>query len=175
MAEAARPAAQKNFFSHPLDNSHNPEYNINKQMNTYSYVERSDTMEEHDKNFCESENGCSDCPRHIECGGKNIELVKRFADKMITEEEAYYVSELFKALSDMTRVRILFSLLGGEMCVCDIQELVGVTQSAVSHQLRTLKQAGLVKYRRDGKSLYYSIADSHVSTMLATGLEHISE
>ncbi len=118
---------------------------------------------------------CPECPHHLECGGKNIELVKRLAEKMITEEEAYYVSELFKALSDMTRVRILFSLLGGEMCVCDIQELVGVSQSAVSHQLRTLKQAGLVKYRREGKSLYYSIADSHVSTMLAMGLEHISE
>lgn len=123
----------------------------------------------------EKEVKCTECPMHVECGGKNIELVKRLQDKMITEEEAYYVSELFKALSDMTRVRILFSLLGGEMCVCDIQELVGVTQSAVSHQLRTLKQAGLVKYRRDGKSLYYSIADDHVSTMLAMGLEHISE
>ena len=118
---------------------------------------------------------CAECPHHIECGGKNIELVKRLADKMITAEEANYVSELFKSLSDMTRVRILFCLLGREMCVCDIQELVGVTQSAVSHQLRTLKQAGLVKYRREGKSLYYSIADDHVSTMLATGLEHISE
>ncbi len=118
---------------------------------------------------------CAECPNHAECGGKNVELVHRLAEKMITEEEAYYVAELFKSLSDMTRVRILFALLGGEMAVCDIQELVGVTQSAVSHQLRTLKQAGLVKYRRDGKSLYYSISDSHVSTMLATGLEHISE
>lgn len=122
-----------------------------------------------------TELNCVDCPHHVECGGKNIELVKRLAEKMITEEEAYYVAELFKAISDLTRVRILFCLLGGEMCVCDIQELVGVTQSAVSHQLRVLKQAGLVKYRREGKSLYYSIADSHVSTMLATGLEHISE
>ncbi len=122
-----------------------------------------------------TELNCIDCPHHVECGGKNIELVKRLAEKMITEEEAYYVAELFKAISDLTRVRILFCLLGGEMCVCDIQELVGVTQSAVSHQLRVLKQAGLVKYRREGKSLYYSIADSHVSTMLAIGLEHISE
>ncbi len=118
---------------------------------------------------------CGECPHHVECGGKNIELVNRLAEKMITEEEAYFVSELFKALSDMTRVRILFALIGGEMCVCDIQELCGVSQSAVSHQLRTLKQAGLVKYRREGKSLYYSIADGHVKTMLATGLEHISE
>ncbi len=118
---------------------------------------------------------CHECPHHIECGGKNIEKVKLFENKMITEEEAYYVSELFKAISDLTRVRILFSLLAGDMCVCDITELVGVSQSAVSHQLRVLKQAGLVKYRREGKTIYYSIADRHVSSILAMGLEHISE
>ena len=125
----------------------------------------------HDHENC----NCHECPHHVECGGKNIEKVKLFENKMITEEEAYYVSELFKAISDLTRVRILFSLLAGDMCVCDITELVGVSQSAVSHQLRVLKQAGLVKYRREGKTIYYSIADSHVSDILATGLEHISE
>ncbi len=117
---------------------------------------------------------CESCA-HAECCGKNIEKVRLFENKMITEEEAYYISELYKAMSDPTRVRILFSLLPGEMCVCDITELVGVSQSAVSHQLRTLKQAGLVKFRRDGKTMYYSISDSHVSTMLAMGLEHIAE
>lgn len=117
---------------------------------------------------------CQNCV-HSECCGRNIEKVKLFESKMISEEEAYYVSELFKAMSDQTRLRILFSLLPGEMCVCDITELVGVTQSAVSHQLRVLKQAGLVRYRRDGKTMYYSIADDHVSTMLAMGLEHIAE
>ncbi len=117
---------------------------------------------------------CSSCS-HAECCGKNIEKVKLYQNKMVTEEEAYYISELYKAMSDPTRVRILFSLLPGEMCVCDITELVDVTQSAVSHQLRTLKQAGLVKFRREGKTIYYSIADSHVSTMLAMGLEHIAE
>ncbi len=118
---------------------------------------------------------CESCPHHLECGGKNVELVKRLSSTIISEEEAYYVSELFKSISDLTRVRILFSLLGGDMCVCDIAELVGVTQSGVSHQLRVLKQAGLVKYRREGKSIYYSIADDHVATILAMGLEHISE
>lgn len=118
---------------------------------------------------------CKDCPRHLECGGKNINLVKELQNTIITEEESYYLSELFKALSDLTRVRILFALLGGEMCVCDITELCGVSQSAVSHQLRVLKQAGLVKYRREGKAICYSIADSHVATILAMGLEHISE
>lgn len=117
---------------------------------------------------------CKNCV-HAECCGRNIEKVKLFESKMISEEEAYYVSELFKAMSDPTRLRILFSLLPGEMCVCDITELVDVTQSAVSHQLRVLKQAGLVRYRREGKTMYYSIADDHVATMLATGLEHIAE
>lgn len=123
----------------------------------------------------ENKEKCFECPRHLECGGKNVELVKRLENTIITEEEAYYISELFKAISDLTRVRILFALLGGDMCVCDITELCGVSQSAVSHQLRLLKQSGLVKYRREGKSIYYSIADDHVATILATGLEHISE
>lgn len=140
-------------------------------MNTYSYViiKEANTMHNHEN--C----NCHECPHHVERGGKNIDKVKLFENKMITEEEAYYVSELFKAISDLTRVRILFSLLAGDMCVCDITELVGVSQSAVSHQLRVLKQAGLVKYRREGKTIYYSIADNHVSSILAMGLEHISE
>lgn len=117
----------------------------------------------------------TECPHHLECGGKNVELVRRLSNTIITEEEAYYVSELFKALSDLTRVRILFALLGGDMCVCDITELVGVSQSGISHQLRVLKQSGLVKYRRKGKAIYYSIADDHVATILSMGLEHISE
>ncbi|MBQ8395786.1 MAG: winged helix-turn-helix transcriptional regulator [Oscillospiraceae bacterium] len=122
----------------------------------------------------EHNHNCANC-EHAECCGRNVEKVRLYASKMISEEEAYYISELYKAMSDPTRVRILFSRIPGEMCVCDITELVGVSQSAVSHQLRTLKQAGLVRYRRDGKTMYYSIADSHVSTMLAMGLEHIAE
>ena len=91
------------------------------------------------------------------------------------EEEAYDLSELFKVLGDYTRINILFTLQKGEICVCDIAEVLGMTQSAISHQLRVLKQARLVKYRREGKTVYYSIADSHVETMLSMGIEHVSE
>ena len=91
------------------------------------------------------------------------------------EEEAYDLSELFKVLGDYTRIKILFTLQKGEICVCDIAESLNMTQSAISHQLRILKQARLVKYRREGKTVYYSIADSHVETMLSMGIEHVSE
>lgn len=112
---------------------------------------------------------------HAECGGKNIELVKKLEFEVLGAEEAYDVSELFKILGDPTRLMILFALVKSEMCVCDIVELVGVTQSAVSHQLRVLKQSRLVKYRREGKNVIYSIADDHVNTIIAMALEHISE
>ncbi len=112
---------------------------------------------------------------HKECGGKNIDKVKKLENEVLGAEEAYDLSELFKILGDATRLRILFTLVKGEMCVCDIVELVDVTQSAVSHQLRVLKQARLVKYRREGKSVIYSIADEHVNTIIAMALEHINE
>lgn len=112
---------------------------------------------------------------HSCCGGKNIEKVEALSSIMPCEEEAYDVSELFKVLGDYTRVNILFVLQKGEVCVCDIAQLLNMTQSAISHQLRVLKQARLVKYRREGKTVYYSIADSHVDTILSMGIEHISE
>ena len=112
---------------------------------------------------------------HSECGGRYVEMVKKINDSMPCEEEFYDLSELFKMLSDSTRVKILYALSQGEMCVCDIVELLDVTQSAVSHQLRLLKQARLVKYRRSGKSAIYSISDDHVYTILSMGMEHISE
>lgn len=112
---------------------------------------------------------------HAECGGKNINIVKALETEVLGAEEAYDLSELFKILGDPTRLRILFTLVKSEMCVCDIVELVDVTQSAVSHQLRVLKQSRLVKYRREGKSVIYSIADDHVKTIIATALEHVSE
>lgn len=85
------------------------------------------------------------------------------------------VAELFKIFGDPTRVKILFLLLKDEMCVCGIAELLGMQQSAVSHQLRVLKQARLVKYRRDGKTVYYSLADAHVEAVLSQGMEHVTE
>ncbi|MGN0595086.1 MAG: ArsR/SmtB family transcription factor [Hominimerdicola sp.] len=112
---------------------------------------------------------------HEQCGGKNIKKVKEISEIMPVDEESYDVAELFKVLGDQTRVRILFTLIKDEMCVCDIAEVLDMTQSAISHQLRVLKQARLVKYRREGKTVYYSVSDSHVSTILSMGIEHISE
>lgn len=113
--------------------------------------------------------------KHVECQGKNIDIIKNIQDDILGAEEAYDLSELFKVLGDPTRLRILFTLLKSEICVCDIVELLDVTQSAVSHQLRVLKQARLVKYRREGKSVIYSIADDHVKTIIAMAIEHVSE
>ena len=97
------------------------------------------------------------------------------ADTMPNEELLYELSDLFKVFSDTTRIKILYSLMSGERRVADIAETVGATQSAVSHQLRILKTARLVKFQRDGKSILYSLADDHVHTMLAQGLSHICE
>ncbi|AJC12613.1 ArsR family transcriptional regulator [Berryella intestinalis] len=94
----------------------------------------------------------------------------------IPEEELLYeLADLFKVFSDTTRIKILFALMESERYVADIAEAVGATQSAVSHQLRILKQAHLVKFRRDGKNIAYALADDHVRTMLAQGMSHICE
>ena len=87
----------------------------------------------------------------------------------------FSVAELFRLFGDPTRVGIMTVLYEKERCVCDLSELLGMTDSAISHQLRLLKQSGLVKYRREGKHLFYSLADSHVSTILAQGFEHVNE
>ena len=85
------------------------------------------------------------------------------------------LADLFKTFGDGTRVRILYVLLEAEVCVCDLATILGMTQSAVSHQLRILKDARLIKARRDGKTVFYSLADDHVATLLKQGMEHICE
>lgn len=88
----------------------------------------------------------------------------------------YDLAELFKIFGDSTRVKILYALLEAEeLCVCDIASLMDVTQSAVSHQLRVLKSSKLVKFRKEGKTVYYSLADDHVCRILSQGMEHICE
>ena len=95
---------------------------------------------------------------------------------LLPEDETLYdLAELFKIFGDSTRVKILYALLEGELCVCDIAKLMEVTQSAVSHQLRVLKGSKLVKFRRERKTVYYSLADEHVSRILSQGMEHICE
>lgn len=103
------------------------------------------------------------------------EAVAEVREALFGEETAVSLAELFKALGDPTRVKILFSLLTRELCVCDLAAVIGVSESAVSHQLRMLRTLRLVKYRRDGKVLYYSLADSHVERLFAQGLEHVTE
>ena len=91
------------------------------------------------------------------------------------DETLYDLAELFKIFGDCTRVKILYALLESELCVCDIAKLMEVSQSAVSHQLRVLKASKLVKFRREGKTVYYSLADEHVIRILSQGMEHILE
>lgn len=112
---------------------------------------------------------------HCECVCVHQEIVDSVTAHMPEEEKLYDLAELFKIFGDSTRVKILYVLFEQEMCVCDIAELLHMTQSAISHQLRVLKQSRLVKFRREGKTVYYSLADSHVRTIINQGMEHIEE
>ena len=103
------------------------------------------------------------------------EIVEKVRQELPDEDTLYDLSELFRIFGDSTRIRILYVLFEAEMCVCDIAEVLSMTQSAISHQLRLLKQAKLVKNRREGKTVFYSLADGHVRTILDQGMEHISE
>lgn len=103
------------------------------------------------------------------------DLVEKVRQGLPGEDTLYDLTELFRIFGDSTRIRILYVLFEAEMCVCDIAALLGMTQSAISHQLRALKNARLVKSRREGKTVFYSLADSHVRTIIDQGLEHVSE
>ena len=109
------------------------------------------------------------------CGCAEHAAAGCIPEAMPDEELLYDLADLFKTFGDTTRIKILYALMGQELCVAGIAELVGATQSAVSHQLRTLKQARLVKFQRDGKNVIYSLSDDHVYTMLAQGMTHICE
>ncbi|MBQ8495520.1 MAG: helix-turn-helix transcriptional regulator [Clostridia bacterium] len=98
------------------------------------------------------------------------------ADAHMPDEDTLYdLAELYKMFGDSTRIKILYALVDTELCVCDIAQVLTMSVSAISHQLRVLKQARLVKYRREGKTVFYSLADDHVHEILALGLEHINE
>ena len=96
-------------------------------------------------------------------------------EAMQQEELLYFLADLFKVLGDATRIRILCVLYSGELCVNDIAEKLGMTTSAISHQLRTLKQSRLVKFRREGKTIFYALDDDHIFSILRQGMEHIQE
>ena len=114
----------------------------------------------------------------VECCDATIvhpELLARVNADMPQEEELYDLAELFKVFGDSTRIRILYVLFEAEVCVCDLAEVLNMTQSAISHQLKILKQAKLVKARRDGKEVFFTLADEHVRTIISMGQEHIEE
>lgn len=103
------------------------------------------------------------------------DVVERVQQNLPEMEQLLRLAELFKTFGDGTRIRILYVLLQAEVCVCDLAALLGMTQSAVSHQLRILKTARLIKARREGKTVFYSLADDHVVTLLKQGMEHVDE
>ena len=106
---------------------------------------------------------------------EHAELVKRIIENQLEEDVLDELEALFKTFGDSTRIKILYVLHEGEMCVCDIASVLGMTQSAISHQLRVLRQMRLVKAKRAGKEVYYALADDHVKTIISMGIEHISE
>ncbi|MBP2028900.1 ArsR family transcriptional regulator [Acetoanaerobium pronyense] len=109
------------------------------------------------------------------CDVIHEEIVEKVKDSMPEDELLYDVADFFKVFGDTTRIKILYALFQAEMCVCDIAVLLGMNQSAISHQLRVLKQARLVKYRKDGKVVYYSLDDDHVKSIFDMGILHIKE
>ena len=112
---------------------------------------------------------------NCDCNIVHNDIVSKVRAKMPPEERLYDLAELFKVFGDTTRVKILSALFESEMCVCDIATLLNMNQSAISHQLRVLKTARLVKHRKDGKTVFYSLDDEHIKNIFDQGLEHISE
>lgn len=116
--------------------------------------------------------------KHAQCCDEqciHTDLVNKVLKDLPDEDALYDLAELFKVFGDSTRVRILFALFDSELCVCDLSVALDMTQSAISHQLQILRINKLVKSRRDGKQVYYSLADEHVVTIIAQGLSHILE
>lgn len=111
---------------------------------------------------------CAECETH-----KSV--VETVREGMPEDEMLYDLAELYKVFGDSTRIKILYALFEEELCVCDIASLLGMSASAISHQLRVLKQASLVRYRREGKTIYYSLSDDHVRSIIGQGMEHIGE
>jgi ArsR family transcriptional regulator, lead/cadmium/zinc/bismuth-responsive transcriptional repressor len=129
-----------------------------------TYVKRGEQMVDH-RNEIE----------RCDCSVIHEDTVNQVRGKMPSEENLYDLAELFKVFGDSTRIKILWALVEAEMCVCDIAVLLNMTQSAISHQLRLLKQARLVRYRKEGKIVFYALDDAHVKQIFDQGLIHINE
>ncbi|MDR3324701.1 MAG: metalloregulator ArsR/SmtB family transcription factor [Spirochaetaceae bacterium] len=110
-----------------------------------------------------------------DCAFIHEDVVNAVRSRMPEEETLFHLADLFKMFADSTRLKIILALLNAEMCVCDIAALLGMTTSAISHQLRSLRQTKLVKPRREGKIVYYSLDDEHVHNIVAQGLCHVRE
>ena len=134
-----------------------------KQMNKYSYIII--------KLLNLKENKMED-NKYLVIDSSNLE---KLLENMPIEEDIYDLADLFKMFSDSTRLKILCVLAEGEMCVNDIAGIISMSQSAVSHQLRVLKQSKLIKGRREGKIVFYSLADKHINIIINNGFEHIQE
>lgn len=103
------------------------------------------------------------------------DVIKKVNEIMPDEELLYDLADFYKVFADSTRIKILYALLESEMCVCDLAQILGASQSAISHQLRILKQMKMVKFRREGKAVFYSLSDDHIENILNQGFEHIAE
>ena len=112
---------------------------------------------------------------YCDCEVIHADVVENVKSKMPVENELFDLSNFFKILGDRTRVKIIWALDESEMCVCDLAVLLGMTKSAISHQLSSLRQANLVKYRKEGKVVFYSLTDEHVKAIFEMGLDHIRE
>lgn len=110
-----------------------------------------------------------------DCDVIHAEVVDKVRKSMPKDEQLYDLADFFKVFGDSTRIKILWALDSDEMCVCDLAVLLNMTKSAISHQLKTLRQEKLVKYRKEGKNVIYSLQDDHVKNILEIGLEHIEE
>jgi len=119
--------------------------------------------------------GSNDKIELCECSVIHEDVVQRVREQMPAEEPVYEVSELFKVFGDSTRARIICALTIEEMCVCDLSALLNMTQSAISHQLRLLKVSRIVKSRKQGRIVYYSLDDSHIAQIFAMGFDHVME
>ncbi|MGL5258305.1 MAG: ArsR/SmtB family transcription factor [Proteocatella sp.] len=112
---------------------------------------------------------------YCDCETIHEDILNEVRENMPEDAYLYELADLFKVFADSTRVKILWALEQSEMCVCDMAVLLGMTKSAISHQLRTLKQTNLVKFRKEGKNVFYSLKDDHVKKILQMGMEHIHE
>ncbi len=119
----------------------------------------------------------TEAKQHDVCEVKSIDTkkVKKIQKAMLTDNEAFSLSETFGVLADPTRTKIIYALSKEELCVCDLASILGVSVSAVSHQLRTLRNMRLVKFRKSAKMVYYSLDDEHITTLFNEGLKHIRE